>query len=95
MIANYSRLHTASDGVRRIVKFRFSYFLGNMSKEPHLVTTAALVFHNVRVVGVLMGKILQPDGNKKLRDEIFAELQASEARCFFKSANFGMHSGSR
>ena len=46
-----------------------------MSKEPHQITTGALVFNDVKVVGVLMGAALAPPHGAELRRRIFGELE--------------------
>ncbi|CAD5227762.1 unnamed protein product [Bursaphelenchus okinawaensis] len=46
---------------------------GGMSKQPHQIPTAALLFKNIRVVGVPAGYYLRPE-NKKERLEILAKI---------------------
>jgi hypothetical protein len=49
--------------------------IGGMSKKPHQITTSALVFNGIKVVGVANGALLMDPKNFALRKKIFDELQ--------------------
>ncbi|KAI6238073.1 PKS-ER domain-containing protein [Aphelenchoides fujianensis] len=57
---------------------------GGMSKQPHQITTSALVFNGINVRGVAMGFTLMQSKNAELRTKIFDELQV---RSFLPSLN--------